>query len=60
MKKRKLAASVLATVALSLGMVGGAPAAHAAGCEPGDPNCHPGCELINKTPIVNKHVSCNT
>jgi hypothetical protein len=35
-------------------------AAPAGACDPGDPNCNVGCEVINKTPIVNKHVQCNT
>lgn len=35
-------------------------ASGASACEPGDPNCNVGCEVINSTPIVNKHARCDT
>lgn len=55
MKLKTLFAALL--LALPMGALG-VPSASA--CEPGDPNCNVGCEVINSTPVVNKHVSCNT
>ncbi|MBA2726298.1 MAG: hypothetical protein H0U53_09945 [Actinobacteria bacterium] len=47
-------------ISVVVGTLGIAAPAMASGCEQGDPNCNTGCELINKTPVINKIASCNT
>ena len=55
---RKLSVVAVSALLSVFGLLGGP--ASATPCDPGDPNCHIGCEITNNTPIVNKHVSCQT